>query len=59
MRKLRGTPLSLITHMTVCIVSGVFVTKSQNVSWAEAACGISLSGSGFAECIRSGNFIAS
>ena len=33
--------------------------KSQNVSWAEAACGISVSCSGFTAWIRSGNLMAS
>ena len=33
--------------------------KSQNVSWAEAAWGISLWGSGFTAWTRSGNFTAS
>ena len=33
--------------------------RIQQVSWAEAACGISLSGSGFTEWIRSGNLMAS
>lgn len=33
--------------------------KSQAESWAVAACGISLSGDGFAEWIKSGNCAAS
>ena len=37
MRKLRGRARSDISHMTVCIVSGISETKSQKVSWAEAA----------------------
>ena len=35
-----------ITHMIMCVDSGVSEMKSQKVSWAEAACGISLCGSG-------------
>ena len=34
-------------------------TKSQNESWALDACGISLCGSGFTACTKSGNFTAS
>ena len=48
-----------ITHMIMCIDSGISEMKSQNVSCAEAACGISLCGSGFTAWIRSGNLIAS
>jgi hypothetical protein len=43
----------------MCADSGVSETKSQNVSWADAACGISLCGSGFTAWTRSGNLIAS
>ena len=59
MRKLRGMARSDITHMIMCIDSGITDTKSQNVSWADAAWGISLWGSGFTAWIRSGNFTAS
>ncbi len=34
-------------------------TKSQKESWALLACGISLCGSGFTACTKSGNFTAS
>ena len=59
MRKLRGIARSDMTHMIMCIDSGISEMKSQNVSCAEAACGISLSGSGFTAWTRSGNLIAS
>ena len=36
-----------MTHMSMCMLSGMSETKSQNVSWAEAACGNPRSGSGF------------
>ncbi|OPZ67467.1 MAG: hypothetical protein BWY81_01292 [Firmicutes bacterium ADurb.Bin467] len=45
--------------MTMCAVSGVLLTKSQNVSCAADACGISFIGSGLIACTRSGNLIAS
>ena len=48
-----------ITHMIMCIDSGMSEMKSQNVSCADAACGISLCGSGFTAWIRSGNLTAS
>ncbi len=47
------------THMIMCIDSGISEMKSQKVSCADAACGISLCGSGLTAWIRSGNFIAS
>ena len=47
--KLRGMARSDMAHMTVCIDSGTIEMKSQNVSWAEEACGISLCGSGLTE----------
>ena len=42
-RKLRGMARSDMTHMTMCIDSGMSEMKSQKVSWADAAWGISLS----------------
>ena len=42
MRKLRGIARSDITHMIMCMDSGINEMKSQKVSCAEAACGISL-----------------
>ena len=42
MRKLRGIARSDITHMIMCIDSGISEMKSQNVSCADAAWGISL-----------------
>ena len=59
MAKLRGMARSLISHISMWALSGVSETKSQNVSCADAACGISLLGSGFTAWIRSGNLIAS
>ncbi len=50
---------SLIAHMIMCIDSGISEMKSQNVSWADAACGKARSGSIFTACTRSGNFMAS
>jgi hypothetical protein len=52
-------PRSDIAHINMCVDSGVSDTKSQNVSWADPACGISLCGSGFTAWTRSGNLIAS
>ena len=45
--------------MTMCSVSGCSATKSQKVSWAEAACGISWWGSGFTAWTKSGNLMPS
>jgi hypothetical protein len=59
MRRLRGMARSDMTHMIMCMDSGIREMKSQKVSWAEAAWGISLSGSGFTAWTRSGNLIAS
>ena len=60
MRKLRGRARSDITHISMCgRLSGISDTKSQNVSWALAACGIPWCGSGLSAWTRSGNFIAS
>ncbi|MNW18277.1 hypothetical protein D3C71_2177780 [compost metagenome] len=52
-------PRSDITHISMWVDSGIKDTKSQNVSWADAACGMPWCGSGFTACTRSGNFIAS
>ena len=57
--KLRGMARSLITHISMWALSGVSETKSQNVSCADCACGISLCGSGFTAWMRSGNLLAS
>ncbi len=38
--KLRGSARSDITHITMCMLSGVRETKSQNVSCVEASYGI-------------------
>ena len=48
-----------ITHISMCVDSGISETKSQNVSCALAACGIAWCGSGLTAWTRSGNFIAS
>ncbi len=48
-----------MTHISMCVDSGISETKSQKVSWAEAACGMALCGSGLTAWIRSGNFMAS
>ena len=45
--------------MIVCSVSGCNETKSHRVSCAEAAWGISLCGSGFTACTKSGNLMPS
>ncbi len=58
-RKLRGMARSDIAHITVCADSGTKETKSQKVSWAEAPVGISVCGSGFTACTKSGNLIPS
>ncbi len=50
---------SLMCHMIMCIDSGISEMKSQNVSWALAACGKPRSGSGLTACTRSGNLMAS
>ena len=52
----RGMARSDITHINMCVDSGCNETKSQNVSWADWAWGISRSGSGFTAWTRSGNF---
>jgi hypothetical protein len=59
MRRLRGIPRSDMTHISVCVVSGLSEAKSQKVSCTDAACGIPLCGSGLTAWTRSGNFMAS
>ncbi len=46
-------------HMTMFMLSGVRLMKSQKVSWAVCACGKARSGSCLAAWIRSGNLMAS
>ncbi|MNJ66649.1 hypothetical protein D3C77_627410 [compost metagenome] len=58
-RKLRGIPRSDMVQSTMCADSGVSETKSQKLSCADCACGISLCGSGFTACTKSGNLMAS
>ncbi len=48
-----------MAQKSVCMVLGWELKKSQAESWAVAAWGISLSGLGFTEWIRSGNLMAS
>ena len=48
-----------ITHMIMCMLSGVSEMKSQKLSCADCACGKPRSGSGFTEWMRSGNLMAS
>ena len=52
-------PRSDIAHISMWVVSGISETKSQKVSWADAAWGKPRSASIFTEWTRSGNFIAS
>ena len=52
-------PRSLMFHMTWWVASVCRDTKSQNVSWADWACGISRSGCGLAAWMTSGNLIPS
>ncbi|MNL86433.1 hypothetical protein D3C87_2151410 [compost metagenome] len=52
-------PRSDITHISIWVDSGISDTKSQKVSWAEAACGMPWWGSALTAWTRSGNFIAS
>lgn len=59
MRSERGMPRSDIAHMSVCIVSGARPKKSQALSCAVWAWGISLWGSGLTAWIRSRNLMAS
>ena len=58
-RNERGMARSDITHMIMCMLSGVSEMKSQKVSCADCACGKARSGSGFTEWMMSGNLIAS
>lgn len=58
-RKERGMPRSDMFHRVWWVASVCRVTKSQKVSWALWACGISRSGCGLAACTTSGNLIAS
>ncbi len=55
----RGTPRSDICHIVWCCASVCSDTKSQNVSCALCACGISRSGCGFAAWMMSGNLMPS
>jgi hypothetical protein len=55
----RGSARSDIAHISMCMLSGISDTKSQNVSCAVAACGKPRSGSIFTAWIRSGNLSAS
>ena len=55
----RGMARSDITQSCMCVDSGRSDAKSQNVSCADAAWGISRSGSGFTAWIRSGNMMPS
>ena len=52
-------PRSDMFHRVWCWASVCRDTKSQNVSCADCACGISRSGCGFTECTTSGNLMAS
>ena len=58
-RNERGIARSDIAHISMWVDSGCSDAKSQKVSCADAACGISRSGSGFTEWIRSGNLMPS
>ena len=51
-------PRSDMFHMVCACASVCRDTKSQKVSWALCACGISRSGCGLAAWITSGNLIA-
>ena len=55
----RGMPRSDIAHITWCVASVWVDTKSQNVSWAVCACGISRSGCGLPAWMMSGNLMPS
>ena len=55
----RGMPRSLMFHMTWWVASVCSETKSQNVSCADWACGISRSGCGLAAWMMSGNLMPS
>ena len=58
-RNERGIARSDMTHMIMCMLSGVSEMKSQKLSCAVCACGKPRSGSCLAAWIRSGNLIAS
>ena len=58
-RNERGMARSDITHMIMCMLSGVSEMKSQKLSCADCACGKALSGSGFTAWMMSGNLMAS
>ncbi|RAO58050.1 hypothetical protein PSN01_02968 [Micromonospora saelicesensis] len=55
----RGMPRSDMFQMVWCCASVCSDTKSQKVSWALCACGISRSGCGLPAWMMSGNLIAS
>jgi len=55
----RGMPRSLITQSMWCVASVCSDTKSQKVSCADCACGISRSACGFAAWMMSGNLMPS
>ena len=55
----RGMPRSLMFHMTWWVASVCSETKSQKVSCADCACGISRSGCGLPAWMMSGNLIPS
>ena len=55
----RGMARSDMTHMSMWVDSGWSDTKSQKVSWAVWAWGISRSGSGLTAWMMSGNLIPS
>src|SRR6185312_6627838 len=55
----RGIARSDMTHISMWVLSGWIDTKSQNVSCADWAWGISRSGSGFTAWMKSGNLMPS
>ena len=48
-----------MTHMIMCMLSGVSEMKSQKLSCADCACGKARSGSGLTAWMMSGNLMAS
>ncbi len=58
-RKERGMARSDMTHMIMCMDSGVRLMKSQKLSWADWACGKARSGSSLTAWTISGNRMAS
>ena len=56
-RNERGIARSDITHISMCVDSGISDTKSQKLSCADAACGKPRSGSCLTEWTKSGNLI--